>query len=400
MQAIGRSTLRLDGHAKVTGAARYGSDPDFTAPAYAFLVTSPIARGRILAIVETEAREVPGIIDIFTYKNIGQITPGQMMMQGGHMGTTIAPLASDAIRHDGQIVAVVVADSFEAARDAARRMRIDCEESPPSATFDSEGAETVAAKEASRKHEDPSAGDFDKAFSSAPVKIDQHYATAIEHHNPIELFTTACAWENGKLTVWESSQNMWGHKEGLAIQLQMSPDDIRVLSPFVGGAFGSRGSLTQRTALIAVASKRVGRPVKLMTTRDQGFTIATYRAETRHHMRLGATRDGHLVALSHEGFEVTSRPDNYMVSGTDASTRLYACPNIFSKVSIVHADRNTPGFMRSPPETPYIYALETAMDELAVALNMDPVELRLINDTQKDPIKGLPYSSRSLRECY
>jgi len=180
----------------------------------------------------------------------------------------------------------------------------------------------------------------------------------------------------------------------------MDAADIRVLSPFVGGAFGSRGALTQRTALIAEAARRIGRPVKLVATRDQGFTIASYRAETRHHIRLGAERSGKLVALSHEGFEVTSRRDNYMVAGTDASTRLYACPNVASGVSIVHADRSTPGFMRSPPELPYLFAIESAMDELAVALSMDPVELRRVNDTMVEPIKSLRYTSRALMPCF
>ena len=145
-----------------------------------------------------------------------------------------------------------------------------------------------------------------------------------------------------------------------------------------------------------MAARRLNRPVKLVATRGQGFTIASYRAETRHHVKLGADRDGKLLALIHEGEEVTSRPDNYMVAGTDASTRLYACPNIASKVSLVHADRNTPGFMRSPPEVPYLFALELAMDELAVALDLDPVELRRRNDTEREPINGLPYTSRSL----
>ena len=158
--------------------------------------------------------------------------------------------------------------------------------------------------------------------------------------------------------MWEASQNVTGYKHGLAAQLGIDPEKIRVISPYVGGAFGSRGALTQRTALIAVAARRLNRPVKLVATREQGFTIASYRAETRHHLRLGANRDGKLVALIHEGEEVTSRPDNYKVAGTDASTRLYACPNIASKVSMVHADRNTPGFMRSPPETPYLFPLE------------------------------------------
>src|SRR5207302_5361700 len=204
----------------------------------------------------------------------------------------------------------------------------------------------------------------------------------------------------GKLTVWEASQNVTGLKHGLAEQLAIDPEQVPVVSPFIGGAFGARGSLTQRTALIAVAARRLNRPGKLVATPDQGFTIASYRAETRHRVRLAADRDGKLIALIHEGEEVTSRADNYKVAGTDASTRLYACPNIASKVSLVHADRNTPGFMRSPPEVPYLFALESAVDELAVALNIDPVELRRRNDTMNEPIKGLPYTSRSLMACF
>ena len=173
-----------------------------------------------------------------------------------------------------------------------------------------------------------------------------------------------------------------------------------MISPYVGGAFGSRGALTQRTAIVAFAAKRLGRPVKFVASRAQGFTIATYRAETRQRVRLAASPDGKLQALIHEGWEVTSRADPYMVAGTDASTRLYACPNVGSQVSIVHADRGTPGFMRSPPELPYLFGLESAMDELAVALRMDPVELRRVNDTQIEPIKGLRYTSRALMPCF
>ena len=161
-----------------------------------------------------------------------------------------------------------------------------------------------------------------------------------------------------------------------------------------------RSSVTPRTALVAIAARRVGRPVKLVTTRDQGFTVATYRAETRHHIRMGATRAGKLTALLHEGWEVTSRADAYKVAGTDATARLYACPNVWTKVNLVRADRNTPGFMRSPPEVPYVYALESAIDELAVKLGMDPVEVRRVNDTMTEPIRGLPYTSRSLMQCF
>jgi xanthine dehydrogenase YagR molybdenum-binding subunit len=401
MAGIGTPTKRLDGPAKVTGAAHYGgTDVLIAKPAYGVLVTSAIARGRIAAIDEAPAHAVKGVIGVFTHKNIGTIEGGKTFDGGGYMGTSIAPMASDEIQHDGQIVALVVGETFEAAREGAHRLTVKYEACPASAGFDSRGSRTVAGTDASKKHQDPKVGDAEAAFTSAPVKIDVHYETATEHHNPMELFTTTCAWANGKLTVWESSQNMWGVKNGLAKQLGIKPGDVHAVSPFVGGAFGSRGSLTQRTAIVARAAQALDRPIKLMTTRDQGFTIATYRAETRHRIRLGAGRDGKLVSISLEGEEVTSRPDPYMVAGTSSTTKLYASPNVYSKVSIVQADRNTPGFMRSPPETPYVYALECAMDELAYALSMDPVELRRINDTLTDPIKGMPFTSRSLMACF
>ena len=400
MGAIGTAFSRLEAPAKVTGAGKYGSDAPFIHAAYGYLATSAIARGKILEIDEAEARAVSGVLAIFTHRNIGKIEPGKTFDGGGYVGSTIAPLNSDRIFHDGQIVALVVAQSFEAAREGAHRLRITYQTEQPSASFDSPGTETAAAAKVSKSHEDPKVGNAEQAFADAPLKHEAHYSTATEHHNPMELFTTACAWEGGKLTVWESSQNIWGMKNGLAQQLNIAPDDIHALSPLIGGAFGSRGSLTQRTAIVALAAKHLGRPVKLMTSRDQGFTIATYRAETRHHIKLGADKNGKLISLTHEGEEVTSRPDNYLVGGTESSVRLYGCPNIASKVSIVHADRNTPGFMRSPPETPYIFALECAMDELAYKAGVDPVALRKLNDTKKEPIKGLPFTSRSLVECF
>ncbi len=405
---IGSATSRIEAHLKVTGAARYGSDEyGGSNPAHAYLRTSSIARGRVVHIDETEARKVPGVLAILTHANVGdRIKPGKTFSDKGYMGSSIAPLASDRIAHAGQIVALVVADSYEAARDAAQRLDIAYAEEVPSATFGSPGLMEGLANPKPQGQgndaadENPKVGDAAGAFASAAVKVDQRYATPTQHHNPIELFTTACAWSGNKLTVWEPSQNMYGFNYGLADQLGIPADDIHTLSPLVGGAFGSRGSLTQRTAIVALAAKMVGRPVRLECTRADGFTIATYRAETQHRVRLGARHDGKLTALIHEGWEISSRPDDYKVAGTDASTRLYACPNVDSHVTIVHADRNTPGFMRAPPETPYLFALESAMDELAHALKMDPVELRRVNDTQTEPIRGLPYTSRALMPCF
>ncbi|MGY3364004.1 xanthine dehydrogenase YagR molybdenum-binding subunit [Bradyrhizobium sp. GM2.4] len=398
---MGKPVPRYDAAAKVTGRATYASDMPLDNPAYAFLVTSAIAKGRIDSFDLDDARRVRGVIDIVTHENAPKLKESKLFSNGGYAGTTIQPLKSADIAHDGQIIAVVIAESYEGAREAANRVKVSYTAVAPSASFDSPGTTTAAAKgQNAQFKEDPEVGDFAKAFDAAEVKLTASYETPTQHHNPMELFTTSCAWMGDELVVYEGSQYVYGLKNGVAEQLGIDADKVRVVNPYVGGGFGSRGSMTSRTAIIAGIAKRLNRPIKLVPTRDQGFTIATYRAETRHEIRLGAGRDGKLVALRHDGAEVSSRPDAYCVGGTKTTTRLYACPNVASLVSIVRADRNTPGFMRSPPEVPYLFALESAMDELAVKLNMDPVELRRINDTTVEPIGGKPYTSRSLMACF
>ena len=400
---MGQPTPRVDARLKVTGEAKYASDVDLPNIAFGYLVTSSIAKGSIASIDQTNSRAVDGVLDILTHENTADaIKQVPFFSNGGPASTSIVPLSSPKIWHEGQIVAMIVADRFEAARDAAQRLKVTYNEEKPSATFGSPGATEKAYTDANikQKHENPSVGDFQSAFASAPVKVQADYGTPTQHHNAIELFTTTCSWNGPNLTIHEPSQSVTGLAHGAAMELQIDPSQVRVLSPYIGGAFGSKGSITPRTAITAVAAKRLGRPVKLVATRSQGFTIATYRAETRHQVKLGASKDGKLVALSHEGWEVSSRADDYTVAGTDASTRMYACPNVASAVNLVSADRNTPGFMRAPAETPYIYALECAMDELAEKLGMDPIELRRVNDTMVEPIKGLPYTSRSVMKCF
>jgi xanthine dehydrogenase YagR molybdenum-binding subunit len=391
---FGRPASRIDGVAKVTGAARFASDEAVANPAFAYLVTSAIAKGRIGAFKLADAKAVAGVLDIMTYQNVGDLAkpaPGP----DGKPSTT--SLESDRIWHDGQIIAVVVAETYEAAREAANKVQVNYLPESPSATFDSPGTEQEPRKP--ERGPEPKKGDAVTAFANAAVQFEARYATPTQHHNPIELFTTTCAWEGKKLTIYEPSQFMWGTKASAATRLNLDPDNVRAISRYIGGAFGSKGP-NPRTAWIAIAAKRVGRPVKLVPTRDQGFTIATYRAETRQHIQLAATREGKLIALLHEGSEVTSRPSGYNVAGVESTARMYACDNIATAVNIVHADRNTPGYMRAPPETPYMFALESAMDELAYQLNMDPIELRRVNDTQADPVSGLPFSSRSLMQCF
>lgn len=394
-QIIGQATPRIDGRAKVTGRATYPSDEPVANPAHAFLVTSSIARGKICAFDLDEARKVAGVLDILTYETVGgEAEPHPPHGPGGETTT----MQTAQIWHDGQIIAVVVGETFEAAREAALAVRVAYEAEPASATFDSPGIQTHQRKPG--EHLDFHVGDAERAFAEAQIRIDAHYETPIQHHNPIELFTTTCVWHGERLTVYEPSQFVHGLRGGLAKQLRIDPHAIRVVSRFVGGAFGSKGAATSRTAWIAVAARRLGRPVKLVATRAQGFTIVTYRAETRHHIRLGATADGKLTALLHKGEEVTSRPSDYNVSGTETTGRMYACPNIHTEVHVVHADRSTPGFMRAPPDVPYMFALESAMDEMAYTLDIDPIELRRLNDTVKDPVSSRVYSSRSLMRCF
>jgi len=398
---MGQPVPRYDAVAKVTGRAKYASDTPLINPAYAYLVTSSIAKGRVDGFDLADAKRVPGVIDVVTHENAEKLKEVKLFSSGGYVSTTVQPLKSADIAHDGQIIAVVVAETFEAAREAAHRVRVNYTKDSPSASFDSPGTTAGRAKgQLARFQEDPKVGDFATAFDQAEVKVAESYETPTQHHNPMELFATSCVWNGDQLTVYEPSQYVHGLKNGVAEQLNIAPDKVRVVNPYVGGAFGSKGSMTPRTAIIASIARRLNRPVKLVATRDQGFTIATYRAETRHEVQIGASRDGRLIALRHEGAEISSRPDAYAVAGTRTTTRVYACANVDSLVSIVRADRNTPGFMRSPPEVPYLFALESAMDELAVKLQMDPIELRRVNDTMKEPIGGKAYTSRSLMACF
>jgi xanthine dehydrogenase YagR molybdenum-binding subunit len=399
---FGRPTPRIDGVAKVTGAARYASDELVANPAFASLVTSEIARGHITGFDLSRAKAVPGVLDILTYETVGNQIKAPLGPDGGPTTTT---LESNRIWHDGQIIAVVVADTFESAAEAAGKVHVSTMAEAASASFGAPGVEVQAITagrpgEKTKGNQTEEKAAADAAFAAAPVKLDVRYATPPQHHNPIELFTTTCVWDGPNLTVYEPSQFMWGLKTATAKQLGIDPANVRAVSRYVGGAFGSKGNQTSRTAWIALAAKRLGRPVKLVPTRAQGFTIATYRAETRQHVRLSATADGKLTSMFHEGWEVSSRPSSYKVAGVEATSRLYAAPVIATAVNVVHADRATPGFMRAPAEVPYVFALESAMDELSYALNMDPIELRRVNDTQNDPVSGLPFSSRLLMPCF
>lgn len=394
----GKPVPRIDARLKVTGEARYAADEPVNNLAHGVLVTSSIARGTVTSMALDEARAVPGVIGILTYGDVDAIAPPEFSTSSY---TSLAPLHDKKIWHDGQIVALVVANTLEAAQEAAYRVSVEYTEERPSASLSSEGVEVLEAKgntEQMKKY--PSTGNFTAAYDGAPVQLDAEYSTPTQHHNAIELFSTTAVWNGDLLTIYEPSQNVYGARGALAKQMKMDPANIRVVSHYIGGGFGSKGPITPRTAIVALAAQKFNRPVRCVVTRRQGFTTAPYRAPTRHRIRMGAGEDGKITAFSHEGWELTSRMDNYLVGGIDIASKMYAYGAVDTRVQIVKADRQTPGYMRSPPELPYVFALETAMDEMAEKLGIDPVEFRRINDTMVDPVTNKPYTSRSLMQCY
>lgn len=397
---MGLSIPRVDARAKVTGTARFASDMPVANPAYAYLVTSTIARGRITGFDDTAARAVPGVLDILTHLNRPPLQPIKHFVAGGAGITATPPLAGPEIAHDGQIIAMLLADTFEAAREAAHRLIVRYQRQAPSATFGSPGVVEQRTATVLPERKDPGLGNADAALRVSAVVHDAEYATPTQHHNPMELFATTAHWMGDELTIYEPSQFVYGLRAGLAGQLGIAPQKIHVVNDFVGGAFGSKGAITQRTALVAVAARKLGRPVKLVATRDQGFTISGHRHETRHRVRIGAARDGKFTAYHHDQWELNGRTDPYVNGGVENAAAMYAFPNVISTGRMVRADRDPPIFMRSPAEVPVIFALESAVDELAVKLTMDPVELRRINDTDKNWVSGKRYTSRSLMKCY
>ncbi len=397
---MGQPIARLEARAKVTGAARFASDMPLARPAYAYLVTSTIAKGRISAIDETAARAVPGVLHILTHRNRPALQPIKHFFAGGSALTSVPPLAGPEVAYEGQIVAMVTAESFEAAREAAHRLVLRYERQKPAASFGDAGAVEQRTADVIPMRKDVALGNAQAAFTSAAVVHDAEYATPAQHHNAMELLATSALWLGDELTVYEPTQFVYGLRSALATQLAMPPEKIRIVNDFVGGAFGGKGAVTQRTALVVLVARMLGRPVKLVATRDQGFTISGHRHETKHRVRLAATRDGRFTAYHHDLWELNGRADPYVNGGIENSAAMYAFPAVMSTAHMVRSDRNPPIFMRSPAEVPVMFALESAIDELAVKLAMDPVELRRKNDTDKNWITGKPYTSRSLMGCY
>lgn len=392
---------RVDGPAKVSGAALYVADFPIADVAYGAFVTSDITRGRITEFHLDEAKSLAGCLGVFTHEDFAdEIRPVKHLMVGGYTNSSLLPFASNEVHYAGQIIALVVAESTEIAGEAGQRIRVDYRAQASAVDLHSPGTEAVPLAKLRPKYEDPKTGDAQAALAISPARFHAEYETPIQHHNPIELYGSTCVWDGPKLTVYEATRYVKAAQYGLAEQLGMDPENVRFICPFLGGHFGSRLALSQYTAPVALAAKKLGRPVRYVATRPQCFTIMNHRCDTRHHVAISASGDGHFTSLRHQAEMTSSRFDSFAMQGTDVTASLYAWRNVETKELVVQVDRNTPGPMRAPPEVPYLFAIESAVDEFAHEIGMDPIELRRRNDTVADPLTGKPFAPRSLMQCF
>ena len=391
---------RVDARDKVRGRLRYAGDDTRPDMLHATLVSARIARGSISTIDVGAALRVHGVRAVLTHENIGSFNTGGALMTGGFGFQSFYPMRSAQIVHRGQTVAMVVADTLEAAREAASLVHVRYSAVPFSAGLAQADAAPLAQSAVlPPAFADRKVGDAPAALASAPVSVDRHFELPAQHQNPMEIITTVAEWQGGMLTISEPTQNSEGVRHGVAQQLGIAPSMVRVKSPSIGGGFGQKNSLQSNTVLVALASRRLGRPVKLAMTRAQLFHNASFRPAARHHVRLGATADGRLVSAIHEIDQQTSRHDQFPTSGTEVTSRLYGVPNFLGIERLVRTDVQTPGYMRAPFEHPAAFAFESAIDEMAYAVGQDPVAFRFANDASLDPLTGKPFSSRHVTEC-
>jgi xanthine dehydrogenase YagR molybdenum-binding subunit len=392
---------RVDAHEKVTGTALYGADRVPDNLAYAAFALATIGKGRTVAIDATEAEAVPGVRLVVTRFSSDELRGPGFLMGGGFAFQSLQPLLSDVIAYRGQPIALVVADTPVAATEAAELIRASYETEPFAVMLDDEGATTVLQEDVIPlpQFADIKTGDAEAAYAASPVQVDETYLHPAQHQVPMELIGGVVEWHGDRLVVHESTQTAGAVRHGLATQLNIDPANVDVISPYIGGGFGSRNSLQPHIAPLALVARRLNRPVELVIPRPQTFHTGSFRPHSRHRVRLGADASGRLLAAFHEVDQQTSRHDMYPAMYTDVSSRLYAVPNFTGRQRLVQTDVQTPGFMRAPYEGAAIFAFESAIDELAYAAGQDPVSLRLANDAATDPINGLPFSGRHLAQC-
>jgi len=394
--AIGAAHPRVDGRAKVTGGAAYTGDVSLPGLAHAVLLQSTIAKGRITAMDIADASAVPGVLAVLVPGGPPRIGPVASFYSddGGPMGDGRTPLVDDIVHHHGQHIAVVVAETREQADEAAGRIRVRYHEEAPLVRIGD------AVEQLPPGREDTVRGDLATGLAVADVRVEAHYETPAQHMNAMEPCTTTAVWDGDRLTVYDSTQYLAAVRTALATAFDLDPEHVRVRSEFVGGGFGSKGTVWPHVLLAAAAARQVGRPVRLALTRPQMFTSCGARPATRQRVVLGAHADGRLTALGHDGLTTTSPGENVVEATGGVSTMLYACPNVTVRQRVARLDLQPPTFQRAPGRAPGSFALESAMDELAHELGLDPVALRVRNHADTHPGSGRPWSGKHLLECY
>ncbi|MGN6250331.1 MAG: xanthine dehydrogenase family protein molybdopterin-binding subunit [Marmoricola sp.] len=396
-RAVGEARTRADGPAKVTGTAPYAFEQAVADPLYLHPVQSTIAKGRITAIDGTRAEAVPGVVVVLTHENAPRLADDS--------DQEFAVLQSDAVAFRGQLVGAVVAETAEAAREAAGLVVVTYDEQPHHVELrvDDPGLYTPEKVNPSFPS-DTDTGGVDDALADAAVSVDRSYGTPIEHNNPMEPHASIATWEDAeggpRLTMYDSTQGVHTVRSQLAPVLGVDPDRFRVISPFVGGGFGSKGAPHAHNVLVALAAQRTGgRPVKLALTRQQMFSLVGYRTPTISRVRLGADADGRLTAISHDAVEQTATIKEFAEQTAVSTRMMYAAPHRRTSHRLAALDVPIPFWMRAPGECPGMFGPEVAMDELAEACGIDPIELRVRNDPDTDPDTGRPWSSRRLVDC-
>jgi len=402
---IGKPLPRVDGRAKVTGSARYAADFNQPGQVYAVIVSATVGLGRVTGIDSTAIEAMPGIIAVITHRNAPRLAYGEHKSYiDPAVGERLHVLQDDRVRFYGQPVAIVVADTLDRAERAAAALNIAYEAERPIVDPLDRNVEPIVPEAATREgswvHADTSRGLADEALASAAVKLDETYDIARENHNPMEPHATVAAWAGDRLTLWSKSQFVVNEQTEIAAIFGIPVENVQVICPFIGGAFGTSLRTWPHVTLAAMAARHVGRAVKLVLTRKQMFFTTGHRPRTLQRIALGATADGKLTSLVHEGSGETSRYEEFIEALTNASGYMYSCPNVRTEYRLRPLDIGTPNHMRGPGEASGIFALECAMDELAYALAIDPIELRRRNEPAIDEAENKPFSSRSLMKCY